>query len=402
MAYPTLNSNEIFSALYNMIISQQVFADNIAGTTSALVDAGRSDGSLYGDTKLFYSTDCLSSAAWGNDSEAGNLLTLHRPAAPECQSIALNKFRQIRLTVDNYLSKRAWSTEGAFSEFTSVMLGWIRDTKRVYDASLYNSYIGTVSGAATVNKVIAPVSTAQTGMASTDVEGKNRVEVETIAQTMADLFVDMEDFSRDFNDYKQLRSYNAADIKVVWNSKYINKMRKVDLPTIFHKDGLDEKFDEYVLPERYFGTVITSTNVSSYSASTATTGKPLAGSAAPYTYTPGSNHANGCVRTMVECDVKISNTTYHLFPGDEIPATTSVVASGAVGASGQVNLGEIMINDNTVICKVFVKLPVFMSAFEVGTSFFNPRSLTETHYLTWGYSDPQYLKNYPVVTVSKG
>ena len=52
----TLNSNEIFSALYNMIISQQVFADNIKGV-NALVDRAKVDGSLYGDTKLYYATD---------------------------------------------------------------------------------------------------------------------------------------------------------------------------------------------------------------------------------------------------------------------------------------------------------------------------------------------------------
>ena len=39
-----LKSNEIFSSIYNMIISQQVFADNIAGTKSELVDAARVDG----------------------------------------------------------------------------------------------------------------------------------------------------------------------------------------------------------------------------------------------------------------------------------------------------------------------------------------------------------------------
>ena len=55
-----LNSNEIFGALYNMIIGQEVFADNIKG--SDLVDQARVDGSLYGDTKLYYSTDALTSA----------------------------------------------------------------------------------------------------------------------------------------------------------------------------------------------------------------------------------------------------------------------------------------------------------------------------------------------------
>ena len=52
MAFPTLNTNEIFNALYNMIISQQVFADNIKGAKSTLVDMARVDGTLYGDTKL--------------------------------------------------------------------------------------------------------------------------------------------------------------------------------------------------------------------------------------------------------------------------------------------------------------------------------------------------------------
>lgn len=68
-----LNSNEIFAALYNMIISQQVFADNIASTGSELVDMSRVEGSMYGDTILKYSTDVLESTPWGNDAEAANL-----------------------------------------------------------------------------------------------------------------------------------------------------------------------------------------------------------------------------------------------------------------------------------------------------------------------------------------
>lgn len=56
-----LNTNEIYSALYNMIISQEVF-DRI-GDSSELVDKAKVDGSLYGDTKLFYAADVLASAA---------------------------------------------------------------------------------------------------------------------------------------------------------------------------------------------------------------------------------------------------------------------------------------------------------------------------------------------------
>lgn len=98
-----LNSNEIFAALYNMIISQHVFADNISTTSSKLVNMAKVDGSLYGDQKLYYSTDILGSDPWGNDAEAANLLALHRPQAPEVQAIILDKFRQISLTVGRYL-----------------------------------------------------------------------------------------------------------------------------------------------------------------------------------------------------------------------------------------------------------------------------------------------------------
>lgn len=103
----TLNSNEIFAALFNMIISQQVFTDNIASAGSELVDSARVDGTLYGDTKLYYSTDTLISVPWGNDEESENLLKTYRPSGPKCQAITLDTFRQISLTVDNYLSKRA-------------------------------------------------------------------------------------------------------------------------------------------------------------------------------------------------------------------------------------------------------------------------------------------------------
>ena len=127
----TLNSNEVFAAIYNMIISQQVFANNIYDTKQTLADMSRVDGSLYGDTKLYYSTDVLKSFEWANDAEAQNLLKLHRPEAPECQAISIDKFRMIPVTVDNYLSKRAWKDEGAFAQFNAVTLGWLRDTKKV-------------------------------------------------------------------------------------------------------------------------------------------------------------------------------------------------------------------------------------------------------------------------------
>ena len=92
--------------------------------------------------------------------------------------------------------------------------------------------------------------------------------------------------------------------------------------------------------------------------------------------------------------VTVSAVDYHVFPGDEIPAGATIVAS-----TGNFEPGEVYIEKADIICKVLVKLPPYMSAFEVGTSFFNPRSLTENHYLTFGHNTLEYLKNYPFITV---
>ena len=335
----TLRSNEIFSALYNMIISQEVFADNIKG--SDLVDQARVDGGLYGDTKLYYSTDALASAAWGNDAEAANLLDIARPDAPKCQAIVLDTFRQISLTVDNYLSKRAWADEGSFSSFNSVMLGWIRDTKKVYDGTTYNCYVGTAEGQA--EKSLVQVTVA---------EGDNEAQV--IANALADVITEMTDYNRDFNDYKQLRRYSEDEIKIIFNAKKINKIKNIDLPVIFDNAGLKATFSKEVLPAKYFGTVNADAKV-----------------------------ADANTRSLIEQTI----SGKHYFAGDKIDL--------GVTAPAKTSYQE----DGSIVCKIVTKLPPYMSAFEVGTSFFNPKSLTENHYLTFGHNTIEYLKAYPMVTV---
>ena len=335
----TLRSNEIFSALYNMIISQEVFADNIKG--SDLVDQARVDGGLYGDTKLYYSTDALASAEWGNDAEATNLLEIARPKAPECQAIVLDTFRQISLTVDNYLSKRAWADEGSFSSFNSVMLGWIRDTKKVYDGTTYNCYVGTAEGHA--YKSLVQVTVA---------EGDNEAQV--IANTLADVITEMTDYNVDFNDYHQLRRYSEDEIKIIFNAKKINKIKTIDLPVIFDNAGLKATFSKEVLPAKYFGTVNAEQKV-----------------------------ADANTRSLIEQTI----SGKHYFAGDKIDL--------GVTAPAKTSYQE----DNSIVCKIVTKLPPYMSAFEVGTSFFNPKSLTENHYLTFGHNTIEYLKAYPMVTV---
>ena len=355
----TLNANEIFASLYNMIISQQINASNIKEGFSSLVNRARVDGGLFGDTKLYYDTDVLKSHAWGGDSEATNLLALDRPADPECQAIYLNTFRQIRVTVDYYLSKRAWKDEGAFASFNAVTLGWLRETKKVYDQTTYNVFMGVhVSSVQadveiTLSSITAPASTA-------DEESQARLRAQKIGKGLADLMIKMRDVSRDFNDYSHLKSYDEDEVIIIFNSKFANEITYLDLPTIFHKEGIVKKVSQDILPERYFGNVLTASK------------------------TVG---ANDDVRAMFEQEITVSGTTYHLFAGDKFPV-------GAVVASGD---GYEV--DDSIIAKVVTELPPYMSAFEVGTSFFNPRSLTENHYLTFGHNELEHLYAKPFVRI---
>lgn len=389
----TLNVNEIYSSLRNMIISQRIYSGNIKGVAASLVDEARADGSMFGDTKLFISTDVLESHEWAGDSEAANLLSLDRPKNPEVQALVLNKFRQIRVTTDDILSKRAFMTSEIFVEFNGIMLAWLSDTKRVYDGTLYAAFFGT-NVTSTGKQVVSVDLGTGSGHPLYNLSGveKEQMEAMLIAQALADLFVELKDVSRDFNDYQQLRSHADEDIKVVWNSKYVNKIRKIDLPTIFHKDGLMEKFDERILPAKYFGTVINSSNISTYSASTPAAGKPI--NSSTNAYTPGSNHANGCIRSLVEKKVTVGGTVYHVFPGFELPAGATIVAT-----TGDWLPGEVYIEQADVICKVVTELPPYLSAFSVGSEFFNPRSHTRNNYLTFGYNALEHLKGKPFITV---
>lgn len=370
----TLNQNEIFAALYNMILSQQIFAGNIYDTKSTLADMSRVDGSLYGDTKLYYSTDVLKSFEWADDAEAANLLKLHRPEAPEVQAITIDRFRMIPITVDNYLTKRAFSTEGAFSAFNNQMLGWMRDTKKVYDATMFNSYVGTHQagleddGKGAKQNLTISLPAEPDGVDDYNTEAYNRLVAQTIATAMADLIVNLEDVSRDYNDYGNLRSYNVNDLVFVWNSEWVNKIKKLDTPMIFNKDGLIDKFAQHTLPSRYFGNINTSAG---------TTGT-----------------ANITIRSLIEKDyntVEPDNANYdsakHIFPGDLLPSNTAY------------NANETYTEDGSIVFKVYHKNSVpFMTAFETGTEFFNPRALTNTHYLIWGYNSLESLKNYPFIT----
>lgn len=360
-----LRPNVIYNGLFNMVISQQVFSDNVKGTNSTLVDRARVDGNLYGDTKTYYSVDVLESHEWGADSEAANLLDLDRPEEPKVQSIVIDKFRQIRLSLDNYLTKQAWMSGTSFSDFTSVMIGMMGDTKRIYDSTLYNTYIGTTE-------------TDIGRQAKTVVLDGTQKDALVMAEELANELVDLTNVTYDYNDYMHTRSYDEADFICVWNADYYNKLKYVDLPTIFHKEGLLNKFEQVVLPPMYFGTKVGESGQAT------------------------TNPTNITVRSLIEKRYTIvdplddprakraKDGTYyvHVFPGQLLP--------GGV----QYNQNEAYNEDGKVIYKLIHKRSVpYMSAFSVGSEWWNPRALVTTRFLTFGHNTLEYLKNYPYITL---
>lgn len=339
-----LKSNEIFSTIYNMIISQRVFGDPIGSSYESLVDRARVDGSLYGDTKLFYSTDVLESYEFDPDSEEQcNVLATHRPVDPKVQALVIDHFRQIPLTLDNYMTKRAFSTETAFADFNGVLASWLDNTKRVEDMTSYNAFIGTNE-----TKVGAQAQTVT-------LDGTN--DAQKIAEKVANILTELKDVSRDWNDNGFMRAYNPDDIIVVWNADYYNKILKVDLPTIFHKDGLIDKFDEKnVLPAKYFGTL-------------------------------EAGEVDASAKTVRAAKtVTVEGSTYY---------------GGEVINGGMVPEGGAYTENGDVICKIMHKDSVpYMSGFQVTTDFVNGRNLSTNMYLTYGRNSLEHIKEYPYITLT--
>lgn len=345
----SLKPNKIQSALFNMIISQDVIGGSIKANYN-LVDKARVDGSMYGDTKLYIDTPTLVSVPWVQDSEdALNLLKTFRPAAPKTQAITLDVFRQVAVTKDEYLSKQAFGTEGAFTQYQSILDSRLNKTKEVYDNTTYNAFFGTVAGVKEEEVDISSIT-------ATGVE-KTRLSAEMIAQKVADLIADMKDYGYEYTKNGFLRAFGDEDIHVVWNTAYINEIRKVSLPNIYHKDGLIDKFGEDQLPSRFFGSVVT--------------GKVEAAS------------NKGTYRSLIEQVIGGK----HYFAGEKIDANVEIPA------------GTSYLENPNIICKVYTKLPPYMSAFNVGTSFFNASNLSTNMYQTWGHNTLEALDSEAIVTV---
>lgn len=380
----TLSQNEVFGSLFNLLIQARTLTDNVNGGYTSLADRFRDSGSQFGDFKTYKGTDVLKTQAFtdpyaynSNGNFQGNLLKTAKPADPKVQYVQIDQVRFIELSLDTFLSKRGFSDEGSFDEFHGSVLSWMGDTKKVYESSLVNAMIGTTSSSSTINTINVDLTTVK-ALGTTEEESR-RLAAQEIAKDTADLLVEIKDFSRDYNEWGLLRAVNPDDLLFVWNSSYINTINKLALPTIFNKEGLMEKMNQEILPKRWFGHKVAAADKGS--------GKVIDGDGV-------YDNTKGTLRSLVEKEYTVSQTTYHVFPGD------ALVNGATVKDSGNFEENEVYVEDADIICKIVHKSGiVYMAAYESQESFYNQRSKVTNFYLHFMYSNPTYLKNYPFLTV---
>lgn len=392
-----LNTNEFYNGLYNMLRLAYITSDSLDALDDTLANRYRADGGMYHDKSVYTDMDVLYSRVW--DPDDTNVLAPEAIVLPKQAEITVNQFRQIGLYTDEYLSKRAWMNAETYDQFRTVVQKQVSETKKVFEQKLIDTYVGTVtppmySGQKNVQKVTLPT-------VADDQEATNRLQAQAIAKAIGNVFTDLRDTSRDFNYYKFLKAFKEEDFDIVWNADYYNSILYTDLPTIFHKDNLLK--NGKVLPAYYFGKQF----ASGTTVADGTTIRALK----EYIVMVGTD---GKYTTTVA-----ASSLVHVFPGDLLPENTPITSArtgdklavytnssfrdqGYTQTVSCVTRACAYVADSNIICKIIHKNAIkYLSSFETGTEFWNPKNLTTNRYLTWAYADPTFLFSYPIVRLEK-
>lgn len=345
-----LKANLVFATQFNQIISQELFQTGI-GDLSGIYASRMVDGTLYGDTKLYTATDALKSYPLNQNGTEYNLLTVKRPPEPKTWGITIDTYRQIPVTVDDYFTKQMWQGESVFSAFTEIVLSWLTKTKEVYEHTTYTTGILTAAQAGA--KLLGNIPlVAPTGIAGYDLLKWRGQE---LYRVLEDLVTELKEPSRAYNDAEFLRTYQESDFDIVIPLGVLSSVRKQDIPFLYNPDS---KYSIKEIHWKYFG------------AENATSGTTAAN--------------NTTIRALVEKDYGSGQNLVHLFPGDLLPNSTAYAAKETYTAKYTTRPS---INDAIEILLIGKRDFPIMSAFSVGTSFFNANTLHNQHYLSFGHND---------------
>lgn len=365
----SLNSNEIYNALFNLRILFQKLAPQTV-KRDEIVNLVEKAVGMYGDTGVLQGMDIQGTYDFGMDAEASKLLAINRNDSQKVEKYVIDQWRQTDVTNDAYISKRAFLDEGAFALFNGYIVGTLAKAMDAYESGSVKSSIGTYT---------SPVAacTIEVSMPAADgTEAVERQRAAAIRKAILDLKVDMKDNQRKYNGYGFYASYDFDDFTAAWNSKYVNEINALALYSTFNPEFIKEATDGRVWSPKWFGNVYTSGNTTNGENNTTS-------------FSLIEQNSDGTTNLVLTAEQKAAGV-YRIFPGDLLPNGFTYAANEAYR------------KDDSVICKIFApEFIYYMTGYEQGESFYNPRSATTNHYLRKGFSKVGISKFRPFITLKE-
>lgn len=363
-----LNSNEIYNALFNLrilfqkIAPQTIYRDEIV----SLLDKATG---MYGDSGVVQGMDIQGTYDFGMDAEAVNLLAINRNKTQKVERYVINKWRQTDVTNDAYISKRAFLDEGTFALFNGYIVGTLSKAMDAFESGMVKASVGTYTSPTTACTVTVTLPVAD------GTEATERIRAAKIKKAILDLKADMKDNQRKYNGYGFYSSYNWDEFTPVFSTEYMNEINALALYSVFNPEYIKEASGGRQWTPKWFGTIAAANGTTGASNTTV--------------YSLIEQNSDGSV-TFPLTTAQHTAGVYRIFPGDLLPDLFDY------------NKGEAYTVDTTVIAKVFAPEYVYyMTGYEQGEAFYNPRSATTNHYLRKGFSDVQVSKFRPFITIKE-
>lgn len=361
-----LNSNEIYNALFNVRILFQKLAPNTVKRDEIVSLLDKATG-MYGDTGIVQGMDIQGTYDFGMDAEAPKLLAINRNKTQKIEKFVINKWRQTDVTNDAYISKRAFLDEGSFALFNGYIVGTLSKAMDAFESGFVKTGVGTYTSpvaACTVN-VKMP--------AADGTEATERIRAAKIKKAILDLKADMMDNQRKYNGYGFYSSYNWDDFTPVFSTEYINEINALALYSTFNEEYIKEASGGRQWTPKWFGTPLTENGTTGADNTTI--------------YSLVETNSDETTNFPLTSE-QLAAGVYRIFPGDLLPSNFDYFANEAYTVNTK------------VIGKVFAPEYVYyITGYEQGESFYNPRSATTNHYLRKGFSDVQVSKFVPFITL---
>ena len=392
----TLNVNEWDSALYN---AYKIMGckDNLEDLDMGLVSAITEEGGKFQDKNQYSFINVVSTREW--DPTDTNVLAFEERPEVKQQEIVVKNKRQVAITKSFFLDKRAWGSPDAYAQYIGLVDSQVSKAKKVYDQKFVNVGVGTLeSNVGAQQQTVKLYAVGETDTAK-DIEAKNRMNAQLIAEKVTHIKNLLRDPNSDFNDLGFLDSFGDAKMTVLWNEEFLNSIHMLDLPTTYNDKYFD--FNGRQMLAKYLAS-----------------GTSAAGTADGATHR-AFNEYKIPVKTNGEYIAAASAAKYVVVrPGDLLPKGTPIVARGTEESTATmatsykiwnktVNLNVTVYEsvhayqpNPKIICKIlsFDALK-FISSFQSDGTFMNYKSNTENIYSTFLFSDVEYLGGYPLVTL---